>query len=186
MNKMKFRVLRFNSHHIAVAAVVMIVIGMLAADWPLWLGITAIGALVAWVIDGIMRPSSNLFYPTVTHGPRTNPCVALSFDDGPDAQITSQLLDVLAKHDARATFFVIGRLLAAQPQLGRRMVAEGHVLGNHSWQHSRLQNFHFWRWQGKELDACEQMLDAVVGRSRPRLYSPPMGLKIGALGHQLW
>lgn len=186
MVKMKFRALRFNSHHLAVAAAVIIIIGMLAAGWPLWPGVVVVGVLLALVIDSIMRPSSNMFYPTVTHGPRASQCVALSFDDGPDPQVTPRLLDVLAAHDAQATFFVIGRALAAHPELGRRMVAEGHVLGNHSWQHSRLQNFRFRHWQDAEIEACEQAIDAVAGQARHALYRPPMGLKIGALCPPLW
>lgn len=97
--------------------------------------------LLALFADGIARPGSSLFYPTVTHGPRTGQRVALSFDDGPDPQVTPAVLDALAQYDARATFFTIGRSLEAHPHLAQRLLAEHHELGNHSWQHSRWQNF---------------------------------------------
>ena len=79
--------------------------------------------------------------------------VALSFDDGPDPEVTPAVLDALAKHGARATFFAIGRLLEAHPELARRIAAEGHELGNHSWRHSRWQNFFGAAAQAREIAA---------------------------------
>jgi peptidoglycan-N-acetylglucosamine deacetylase len=60
---------------------------------------------------------------------------ALTFDDGPDPLFTPRLLDILARHSARATFFVIGERAARSPDLVKRIVAEQHELGNHSWDH---------------------------------------------------
>lgn len=62
--------------------------------------------------------------------------VALTFDDGPDPQRTPAVLDLLARQGVRATFFVVGARAEAHPELVRRMVAEGHVVGNHSYTHS--------------------------------------------------
>ena len=59
----------------------------------------------------------------------------LSFDDGPTPGVTEPLLDLLAEHDVKATFFVIGQKLAAAQQLGMLMVDKGHVIGNHSFDH---------------------------------------------------
>jgi chitooligosaccharide deacetylase len=63
--------------------------------------------------------------------------IALTFDDGPSAW-TEPLLDLLAAHEAHATFFVMGSAVAARPQTLQRIVAEGHELGNHSWSHPHL------------------------------------------------
>jgi peptidoglycan-N-acetylglucosamine deacetylase len=64
--------------------------------------------------------------------------VALTFDDGPDPVTTPQVLDVLAAHGARATFFMLGKLAARHPHLVARVKAEGHEIGNHSWDHPSL------------------------------------------------
>lgn len=173
--------LRFNAHHLSLACVVIAAIGIFVFGWPmLAFGIPAL-ILIALVTDGIARPGASLFYPTVTHGPRDQRRVALSFDDGPDPLVTPRVLDVLAGAGAHATFFVIGRSLAAQPELARRMVAEGHVLGNHSWQHSRWQNFRFSAWHMREIEHGEQAIRAAGGKP-PVLYRPPVGLKSGELG----
>jgi peptidoglycan/xylan/chitin deacetylase (PgdA/CDA1 family) len=71
---------------------------------------------------------------TVFHGPRDRRRVALTFDDGPD-ELTPRVLDLLARHGARATFFVVGwRIGIAEEEL-RRAVREGHEIGNHTWNH---------------------------------------------------
>ncbi|MFL5318927.1 MAG: polysaccharide deacetylase family protein, partial [Myxococcaceae bacterium] len=64
--------------------------------------------------------------------------LSLTFDDGPDARYTPRVLDILKKHDVKATFFVCGDQVAKNPELVRRIVAEGHTLGNHSWDHADL------------------------------------------------
>lgn len=67
--------------------------------------------------------------------PRAVDRVYLSFDDGPDARWTPQILDLLAQANVRATFFVVGRRAMEQAALVRRIVADGHALGNHTWSH---------------------------------------------------
>ena len=70
--------------------------------------------------------------------PRTGGSVALTFDDGPSETFTPQVLDILARYNVKATFFLVGREAEASPALVQRMVAEGHVVGNHTWDHVDL------------------------------------------------
>ena len=64
--------------------------------------------------------------------------VALTFDDGPHPPYTEQLLDVLAKHNVKATFFLIGNRIEKHPEIAHRVIAEGHQVGNHSYSHPLL------------------------------------------------
>ena len=64
--------------------------------------------------------------------------VALTFDDGPSPPYTDRLLNVLAKHDVKATFFLIGNRIEKHPETVRRVIAEGHQIGNHSYTHPLL------------------------------------------------
>ena len=178
--------LRFNLHHLSLAACLLIGAGAWYYRWPPLLPLLAILALVLLVTDGIARPGSSLFYPTVSHGLRGSRRVALSFDDGPDPETTPAVLDALREYRARATFFVIGRALEAHPELGRRMAAEGHAIGNHSWQHSRWQNFWSAARLEREIARGDQAVAAVTGADAPILYRPPVGLKSGELGHAAW
>lgn len=143
---------------------------------PVAAGIAA-ALLLALLADGIARPGSSLLYPTRTHGSRQQPYVALTFDDGPDPEVTPAVLDALARHGARATFFVIGRALHAHPALGRRIEAEHHELGNHSLNHSRWQNFFCESRQRKEIEGGAGAIAELAQRAEPPLYRPPIGLK---------
>jgi peptidoglycan/xylan/chitin deacetylase (PgdA/CDA1 family) len=139
------------------------------------------GAHALLMADGIFRPASPVLYPTLVRGRTDRPHVSLTFDDGPDPEITPRLLDMLFEHQARATFFVIGRQLEKSLALGQRMLEEGHELGNHSWQHSRLQNFYSTAGHGEQIDRCSQLIKSVAGSEHEPLYRPPVGLKSPAM-----
>lgn len=107
----------------------------------------------------------------VTHGPRGERSVALTFDDGP-GHVTERILDVLARHGARATFNVLGERVEGREGLLRRAAAEGHELGNHAFRHERL--------AGRPVDAHRQLrrTSAAVARAAgvaPRVFRPPYG-----------
>jgi peptidoglycan-N-acetylglucosamine deacetylase len=139
------------------------------------------GALVALLADGIFRPTSGTLYPTISHGSRSRPRVALTFDDGPDAETTPAVLDALARFGARATFFVIGRNLERNLPVGERLVAEGHELGNHSWTHSYFQNFYSAARHTSDIARNAALIRQLTGSSVEPLYRPPVGLKSPAL-----
>jgi peptidoglycan/xylan/chitin deacetylase (PgdA/CDA1 family) len=83
------------------------------------------------------RAKARLFGTVV--GVRTAaPAAALTFDDGPDPESTPALLEILARHGARGTFFLVGKRAARHPGLVARLRAEGHAVGNHSWDHPSL------------------------------------------------
>ena len=142
--------------------------------WALAGPFAAFGALLA---DGIARPQSPWLMPVVTHGDRTRPAVALTFDDGPDPQITPAIADELANAGARATFFCIGRHLEAAPELARALFAAGHQLGNHSYEHARTLNFRGAAAQAAEIERGAAAVRAVTGQTIEPLYRPPVGLK---------
>lgn len=99
--------------------------------------------------------------------------VALTFDDGPHPQHTPVLLDILAARRQRATFYVIGRLVERYPDIARRIVAEGHELGNHTWTHptlSRLGDAAVLR----EIDRTQEVIWRTVGHV-PVTMRPPYG-----------
>jgi len=181
--------LRWYQPRIAFLYSLLVLAGWLWLGWPLlWPGLVALLSM-AVAVDSVVRAGSGWFIATATHGARDSGKVALTFDDGPDPEVTPALLDELKRHGAKATFFVIGQQLATHPELGQRIVAEGHLLANHSWQHSYLQNFRLRDWQMQEIARAEHAIEAATGHPSSRLYRPPVGMKtgdqaraIGALG----
>jgi peptidoglycan/xylan/chitin deacetylase (PgdA/CDA1 family) len=132
---------------------------------------------LALFADGVARPGSSVLYPTVRRGPREGRRVALSFDDGPDPEVTPRVLDALKEHGARATFFAIGRALEAHPQIARRAIAEGHEIGNHSWKHSHWGSFSMPGEQIAEIERGERAIAAITGNGSTPLYRAPHGVK---------
>lgn len=90
----------------------------------------------ALVLATVGCAAFRVFDPTTAAG-TSEKVLYLTFDDGPGDE-TVEILDVLSEHDAKAVFFVLGQNLAHQTDLGRRIVAEGHVLANHTWTHEDL------------------------------------------------
>ncbi|WP_328807728.1 polysaccharide deacetylase family protein [Nonomuraea antri] len=101
-------------------------------------------------------------------------CVALTFDDGPNEQ-TARLLDILSRRDVKATFFVLGQMVAADPggRLTRRIVEDGHELGNHSWSHPTLTGLSQEALH-RELKGTGDLVEKITG-VRMRLMRPPYG-----------
>jgi peptidoglycan/xylan/chitin deacetylase (PgdA/CDA1 family) len=100
--------------------------------------------------------------------------VGLTFDDGPDPLHTPRVLDILAQHGVRATFFVKGDAADAHPQLVRQLVAQGHEVGSHSYRHRQAQ---LQRWPlAGFLDTRRgvRRLEALIG-ARTRFFRPPFG-----------
>ncbi|GHG13921.1 polysaccharide deacetylase family protein [Streptomyces zaomyceticus] len=107
------------------------------------------------------------------HGSRDTPKVALTFDDGPDPVHTRQVLEILERYGARATFFCVGQHVAALPDEVRRIAAAGHELGNHSWSHPFL--FDLTPDQLREqIDRTAELMTRVTGES-PTWFRPPYG-----------
>lgn len=159
----------------------------------------AMGALAGSALARIMRgnpgrahdlalASSTLFLaPTlirncpwygdvITRFPTNNKEVWLTIDDGPDPQNTPEILDVLQRHQARATFFVIGRKVMKYPDLARSVVEAGHDLQNHTYSHSACS---FWsaspKVAGREILLGSAAIQTVT-RTHPSLFRAPAGL----------
>lgn len=99
--------------------------------------------------------------------------VALTFDDGPDIEQTPAILDVLAEKGIRATFFLIGQRSVQHPEITRRIVNEGHSIGNHTWSHPWLPARSS-RCIENELISCQNALADIIGKA-PVLMRPPYG-----------
>ncbi|HVH67335.1 MAG TPA: glycosyltransferase [Gemmatimonadales bacterium] len=120
------------------------------------------------VVDSVLRTPST--YVIERYG-RKQHAVALTFDDGPDPTWTPLILDTLQSRDATATFFIIGENAELHPELLRRMLREGHEIGNHTFTHPNLSLVGS-RLTRYELSATERLIEAVTNR-RTALFRPP-------------
>ena len=101
------------------------------------------------------------------------PYIAMTFDDGPSATLTPKLLDLLAAHDIKATFFVIGENVAEHPDIVARAAREGHEIANHSWSHPNLAKMSD-DGVRRQLWQTDEAIKSATG-TRPTLLRPPYG-----------
>jgi peptidoglycan-N-acetylglucosamine deacetylase len=134
-------------------------------------GACAASGSFAWAA---VAPLSQIFGPTIR---RTGDefAMALTFDDGPNPSVTPALLDLLERHDARATFFVTGEHVRAFPELTREIAERGHTVGNHTDTHRQL-IFRSASDIAAELHRCDDAIREATGK-RPRWMRPPFGFR---------
>lgn len=131
--------------------------------------------LPARIARRAFRMAGRRLLGTITHVKTTAPVAALTFDDGPDPATTPALLDILARHDAKATFFMLGMHASRDPGLVARVASAGHAIANHSFDHPRLPSLAR-RERFAQIKACE----AALGPHGSRLFRPPRGLQSAA------
>jgi peptidoglycan-N-acetylglucosamine deacetylase len=135
--------------------------------------VLALGSYLGYTI--VEDPGSQLFGKTVTAGPSDAREIALTFDDGPNPPYTDRILDVLRAEHVQATFFVVGRAAVAYPATLRRIVREGHSIGNHTWDHSHLL-VQSQETVGDELKRTDDAIYRITG-IRTWLMRPPFGAR---------
>jgi peptidoglycan-N-acetylglucosamine deacetylase len=119
-------------------------------------------------------PASHLFGEALT-APRRPGELALTFDDGPNPAWTPRLLDLLASHNIRATFFLLGGFAQAEPELVQRIAAAGHLIGNHTWSHPHLSSTPAAQIR-EELVRTSAALEQITG-AKVEYFRPPFGAR---------
>lgn len=163
---------------VAIGAI-LAVIALAPAAWQLPAILAVVVATIGFLTYAIWHPHSGFFAPIVDRVPGES--VALTFDDGPDPVFTPQILDVLAAHHARATFFVLGARAAQHPEVIQRIVAEGHALGTHTQSHPIAFHFSSPSAVAKEITAGVASVEAIT-HTRLTLFRPPQGLRTPLFG----
>jgi peptidoglycan/xylan/chitin deacetylase (PgdA/CDA1 family) len=123
--------------------------------------LTTAGLLAAGCTYAALSPQSQIFGKVLIASRDPNE-IALTYDDGPNDIVTERLLDILAHHNVRATFFLIGNFVRQRPQIVRAIAASGHLIGNHTMTHPWL------AWQSsarirQELAGCNDILEDTLG-----------------------
>ena len=136
----------------------------------------ALGVAYMLVINiGSFRVNSNFHFKVFCNNPEIKDKVMLSFDDGPNADVTPRLLDVLKKHQVHAAFFLIGKKAEAHPELVQRIHQEGHIIANHTYGHSHYFDFFPGFVMKKEFMQSQELIYSLIGK-RIHWFRPPYGV----------
>lgn len=114
-------------------------------------------------------------YDTYYVGEGDEKVIYLTFDCGYENGNTEPILDALKKHNAKATFFVVGHFLETAPEIVKRMVEEGHVVGNHTYHHPDMSSISDMASFQKEIEDVESLFSEITGQELTKYYRPPQG-----------
>ena len=132
----------------------------------MWIGVNAFGSA---------RISSNYHVKAFCHNPsETEKKIALTFDDGPNI-FTLEVLDLLKKYNAKATFFCIGKNVEKHPEIVKQIIAEGHLVGNHSYNHSKFFDFYNAAAISEEIQKTDQLFEKLTSK-KINFFRPPYGV----------
>jgi len=140
-----------------------------------WLTITILTvgfAIVAW---GAFDIQANFFLKAIHHGNTANKQIAITFDDGPHPIYTPEVLKLLGRYRAKATFFCIGKNVMRHPDIVKQIHDAGHAVGNHSFTHTATIDFHGKNSWLDELRQTDSAIEQAIGR-RPNFFRPPYGV----------
>ncbi|MDP5198464.1 polysaccharide deacetylase family protein [Flavobacterium sp. DG2-3] len=131
-----------------------------------WIGINAFGSA---------RISSNYHVKAFCNNPlEKEKKIALTFDDGPSVY-TSQILELLKKYSAKATFFCIGKNIETHPEILQKVISDGHLVGNHSYSHSKFFDFYNAKKITQELQKTDEILEKFTSK-KINFFRPPYGV----------
>jgi peptidoglycan-N-acetylglucosamine deacetylase len=154
---------------------------------PLWVPFAAMILYLVMLGMGIVFPRWGMFADVIEGAEPGRNLVAVTFDDGPCLETTPNVLQILERHHAKATFFVIAKKAEQCPQLVRAIVDGGHELGLHGYTHSRLTAFRHERFIEEDLTRARRVLETFTEGSIP-WFRPPVGhvtLRVGRVAKRL-
>lgn len=152
-------------------------IAMAPELWPWALG--AVAGNLLFLVAAVLWPRGQLLGANLVRLPAEAAArnrVSLTFDDGPDPEVTPRVLDLLDRHGAKASFFCIARKAAAHPELVREIVRRGHSVENHSLSHSSAFSLYGMSRLRRDVESAQAILAEITGRP-PAFFRAPIGLR---------
>jgi peptidoglycan/xylan/chitin deacetylase (PgdA/CDA1 family) len=162
-----------NIYLLIFAAVALLLMIINIQYWWL-LAILAI-LYICLLVMGSVKICGSFYIDVICKGVTEEKVVALTFDDGPDPKNTPVILDILAKHQVTATFFIIGNKAENQEELLHHIFSKGHTLGNHSYSHAFLFDLFGRKKMERDLQRADEIIMKVCGK-KPVYFRPPYGV----------
>ena len=146
-----------------------------------WIIVATVICLTLFLVWASADIGSNIYLKALCKGKTDERLITLTFDDGPNKEMTPKVLDVLKENNIKATFFLIGKNVEQHPDIVKRIIDEGHIIANHTYSHSGI----FPMSTGKQVDCelanCDEAIKKATGKS-PALFRPPFGVTNPIIG----
>lgn len=156
-------------------AIVLAILANILIPLSCWVYVGIVLVFVSILGWGSATIQSGFYLQSVCSGNHNTRAVALTFDDGPDGQVTPMILDVLKEHNVKAAFFIIGDKAERNPEVIKRIDAEGHIIGGHSYSHHFFFDLFSRRRITTEMKRTSDIVFSLTGK-RMLLFRPPYGV----------
>ncbi len=168
---MTFRLIKILFAIVLLCSAILYIVNI----WPVW----PVILIILFYLSLVLILSSNIRFNFFVRAYNNNPdfsenAVALSFDDGPE-EFTLEILDILDKFGVKSAFFCIGKNIEKHPEIFKEIIRRGHIVGNHSYSHTRLMGFLGRKKIIEEIERCNEIAEKVGGVNM-KLFRPPFGI----------
>ncbi len=152
-----------------------LIIEMQRGNLSFWWLVLPLFLYLIFLIIGSIKIGLGFYFKSLCKVKTTEKIVAITFDDGPHEQVTKELIELLQKHKVPATFFCIGYNISKNKALLKKMAANGHIIGNHSYTHHRWFDLYSSKKMVAEIEATSKEIERSIGKY-PILFRPPYGV----------
>ncbi|MGO3813033.1 polysaccharide deacetylase family protein [Mesonia sp.] len=153
---------------------ILVLVGMAKTMLPIYAILILVGVWMLITFIGATNIRMNYFFKSWHAQENKLNQIALTFDDGPSNN-SLQILEILKKHQVKATFFCIGHRVDEHPDIAKKIIKEGHTIGNHTYSHAQNMGFFSSKMMLREIESCNRAIAAVTGKT-PHFYRPPFGI----------
>lgn len=168
--------MKFKIFNLAILMSILIILGLiLKYDLSL---IYIVIPIVVWILIVAIASFNirwNFFLKSISNGNPEGNKIALTFDDGPHPEFTPKVLELLEKHNAKATFFCIGKNVKTSPEIIQLIDYKNHTIGNHSFSHSNRIDFNDKNGWLEEVNSTDLAIQKIIGK-KPKFFRPPFGV----------
>lgn len=158
-----------------LGGVLLSVAGSFLWQWPIWIIFAILILFLCVKIYGSVFIDSDFYIRTICHANRNENAIAITFDDGPMAGNTERILNILKEKGVQATFFCIGKNILQAPSIAKRIDEEGHLIGNHSFEHGKFFDLQSTSSMKLELNKTDAVILNTI-KKKPRFFRPPYGI----------
>ncbi len=163
-----------NTNLVFVAVFIIVLMGRISGTFTWYVPLLVFAVYISIISYGVFSIGRCFFIDSLCEQRSSQKFVALTFDDGP-VDVTSAVLDVLKQHQVSAVFFCIGKNIESHHGILQRIIAEGHVIGNHTYSHSPSMGMMSSKRVAAEIDITNRMIREATGH-QPLLFRPPYGV----------
>jgi len=157
-------------------SLILVVMAYLKYDYKaLVLLVPLFAFYILLLVSGSSSIRFNFYLKSLKRAHTNKKIISLTFDDGPDAVVTQQILQILKNYNIPAAFFCVGEKIEKNPDLLREVYGDGHIVGNHSYSHSKIFDLRSTKNMVKEIEITNKIIEQTIGK-KPTLFRPPFGV----------